>query len=191
MEEFNVYLKNIDQNFLKDICMREGKLALYNKNEYFSTIGQPSSYVGFVNKGAFKYVCFNSSESKNYNVGFAFADEFIGDYPTCLYQTSFEISIQAMTHCEVYLFESDKLEFYFNQNIETQKKARTIAEQLFIQTYSRFLDTYQKTPEERYKELLQRCPKILQIISLKDLSSYLKITPVHLSRIRRKITFID
>lgn len=191
MEEFNLYLKNIDRDSLKDLCISKGKLIKYGKNEYFSTIEQPSSYIGFVQKGAFKYVCFNSSEGKEYNSGFSFANEFIGDYPSCLYQIPLEVSIQAITHGEVYVYESEKLEQYFNQDMTTQRKARTIAEQLFLQTYSRFLDTYRKTPEERYKELLQRCPEILQMISLKDLSSYLKITPIHMSRIRHKITFIE
>lgn len=52
-------------------------------------------------------------------------------------------------------------------------------------------EIYRLTPEERYKELLERCPDILQLISLKEVAYYLKITPVHMSRIRRKITFLE
>lgn len=32
----------------------------------------------------------------------------------------------------------------------------------------------------------KKCPAILQMVSLKEIASYLKITPVHMSRIRRK-----
>lgn len=46
---------------------------------------------------------------------------------------------------------------------------------------------YKLTPEERYVKLLERYPEVLQLISLKEIASYLKITPVHISRIRRKL----
>lgn len=32
----------------------------------------------------------------------------------------------------------------------------------------------------------KKCPAILQMVPLKEIASYLKITPVHMSRIRRK-----
>lgn len=66
---------------------------------------------------------------------------------------------------------------------------RTNAEQLFLQTYSRYLDLYRLTSEERYLQLLERCPEILQLVPLKEIASYLKITPTHMSRIRRKQSF--
>ena len=75
----------------------------------------------------------------------------------------------------------------FEETIENQRVARIAAEQLFFQTYTRYLDMYRLTPEERYDKLLERYPEVLQFISLKEIASYLNITPVHMSRIRSKI----
>ncbi len=48
-------------------------------------------------------------------------------------------------------------------------------------------DLYRQTSKERYVELLNHCPDIFQHITLKELASYLQITPTHLSRIRKEI----
>ena len=124
-----------------------------------------------------------------YNVGFSFPNEFIADYPTCLYGMKSELNIQAIIPCEIYICSSAFLQQKFKENNENQRIARIAAEQMFFQSYSRYLDLFRFTPEERYLQLLKKCPAILQMVSLKEIASYLKITPVHMSRIRRKQSF--
>lgn len=51
----------------------------------------------------------------------------------------------------------------------------------------RLLNLYRKSPRQRYVELCEQYPKIVDTVTLKDLSSFLLITPNHLSRIRRKL----
>ena len=58
---------------------------------------------------------------------------------------------------------------------------------LFSEIYSRYLELYRKTPTERYLDLINQCPQIMDIVSLKDLATYLLVTPVYLSRIRRNL----
>ena len=53
--------------------------------------------------------------------------------------------------------------------------------------YARYLDGYRMTPKERYIDFIRAYPDVLQIISLKELASYLHITPVYLSRIRKEV----
>ena len=79
--------------------------------------------------------------------------------------------------------------YTIKENNENQRIARIAAEQMFFQSYSRYLDLFRFTPEERYLQLLKKCPAILQMVSLKEIASYLKITPIHMSRIRRKQSF--
>jgi CRP-like cAMP-binding protein len=56
-----------------------------------------------------------------------------------------------------------------------------------LERYSKlFLSFIKDTPEERYLELLHNEPHILQRIPQHYIASYLGITPVSLSRIRRK-----
>ncbi|MEO0473915.1 MAG: Crp/Fnr family transcriptional regulator, partial [Bacteroidota bacterium] len=43
------------------------------------------------------------------------------------------------------------------------------------------------SPETRYRKMLAQQPSILQRVPLQDLATYLGITPVSLSRIRKRI----
>ena len=53
--------------------------------------------------------------------------------------------------------------------------------------YHRLLDMYCKTTEELYLDLLNRCPDIQEYITLKEIASFLQVTPETVSRIRRKL----
>ena len=66
---------------------------------------------------------------------------------------------------------------------------QAISDHLFSQVYTQYLDTYRMSTRERYTELLRRCPNLVQNISLKDIASYLKVTPTTISNIRREVTF--
>ena len=44
-------------------------------------------------------------------------------------------------------------------------------------------------PVGRYRRLLERCPQVVQMLSLKDIASFLNVTPTYLSKIRKEITF--
>lgn len=189
MNRFNPYITHINTDFLKALCLHEGKLVQIRKGECPIKESEVFPYFGFVEKGIFKYVCTNQSEQRRYNVGFVFPNEFIADYPACLYGIKSECDVEALTPCTVYFCPAERLNQLYEQDVERQRIARVNAEQLFLQTYSRYLDLYRLTPEERYKQLLIRCPEIIQLIQLKEIASYLQITPIHLSRIRKRITF--
>ena len=186
MHEFNSYIRHIDTDSLGDLCVRCGRMVTLEKNEYLFREGEVFPFIGFVGKGILKYVCVNKSENRSYNTGFAFAGEFAANYPACIYGLNSETGIQALTQCELYLCPVETLLSFYE---ERPDMPRTNAEQLFLQTYSRYLDLYRLTSEERYLQLLERCPEILQLVPLKEIASYLKITPTHMSRIRRKQSF--
>ena len=91
--------------------------------------------------------------------------------------------------CEVYVIDGrDLLQMYLGDD-EAHQQGRLIAENLFTQTYSRFLDHYRYDARERYERLLARCPLIVQQLSLRDIASFLNVTPKTISQIRRDITF--
>lgn len=62
---------------------------------------------------------------------------------------------------------------------------------LFNMVFMRLLNLYRKSPRQRYLELCEQYPQIVETVTLKDLSSFLLITPNHLSRIRRDLTNTD
>lgn len=188
MISFNTYIEGLDLSELKSYCVIHGQLKQYAKGDYYIKEGEESRYVGLVECGYFNYKVHNSSEQKEYITGFAFESEFVGDYPNCLSGKKSEVAIVAGTSCKVYQLAGEELCKLLDSD-EMRDIKIAISDHLFSQVYTQYLDTYRMTTRERYKRLLLRCPKIVQSINLKDIASYLKITPTTISNIRREITF--
>lgn len=188
MIDFNSYIKGLDLSRLTEYCINHGRLTQYAKGDYFIKAGEESRFIGYVKCGYFNYMVHNSSEQKDCITGFAFDGEFVGDYPNCLSGKTSEVAIVAGTSCKVYMLEGGELCKLLDSD-DMRNLKQTIFEHLFSQVYTQYLDTYRVTTRERYKRLLLRCPEIVQSINLKDIASYLKVTPTTISNIRREITF--
>ena len=184
----NTYIDGLDLTALNNYCINHGRLTQYAKGDYFIKAGEKSRYIGLVECGYFNYKVHNSSEQKDYITGFAFESEFVGDYPNCLSGKKSEVTIVAGTSCKVYQLAGEELCKLLDSDGMRELK-QTIFDHLFSQVYTQYLDTYRMTTRERYKCLLLRCPEIVQSINLKDIASYLKVTPTTISNIRREITF--
>ena len=188
MISFNTYTEGLDLSELKAYFVNRGQLAQYAKGDYFIKAGEVSRYIAYVECGYFNYKVNNFSEGKDFITGFAFEGEFVGDYPNCLSGETSEVAIVAGTTCKVYQLAGEELcKLLDSDDMRDLKQA--ISDHLFSQVYTQYLDTYRMTTRERYKRLLLRCPEIVQSINLKDIASYLKVTPTTISNIRREITF--
>jgi CRP-like cAMP-binding protein len=188
MMNFNSYIDGLDISAVKEYFVSHGRQMQYSKGDYVVKAGEESRLIGFVESGYFNYIVRNASEEKDYITGFAFEGEFVGDYPNCLSGKTSEVTIVAGTSCKVFLLTGEELRQMLDANGMSELK-QTISDQLFSQVYTQYLDTYRMTTRERYRQLLQRCPELVQNINLKDIASYLKVTPTTISNIRREITF--
>lgn len=74
---------------------------------------------------------------------------------------------------------------YWETDMETLRFGKQTADALYETIYKRLLDVFCDSPEESYLKLMKRCP------CLKEIASYLRVTPTTVSNIRRKITFED
>jgi hypothetical protein len=68
-----------------------------------------------------------------------------------------------------------------------ERFGRLVAEYLVCCYEDRLVTFVTKSPEERYLELLEKQPALLQKIPQYYLANFLGITPVSLSRIRRRL----
>ena len=187
-KQFNTYKEGLDLELLREYCMEHGEVRTFLRGETLEEAGESTLWVAYVERGYFKYMVHNGEEEKDYCTGFAFEGEFVADYPNCLFGMISEVSIMAGTSCKVFQIQGkDLCPLLESANMRDLKQA--ISDHLFAQVYTQYLDSYRMTTRERYKRLLSRCPEIVQCISLKDIASYLKVTPTTISNIRREITF--
>jgi len=187
-KQFNTYKEGLDLELLREYCKEHGEVRTFLRGETLEDAGETAQWAAYVERGCFKYMVHNDKEGRDYCTGFAFEGEFVADYPNCLSGKISEVSIMAGTSCRVFQIQGkDLCSLLESANMRNLKQA--ISDHLFAQVYTQYLDSYRMTTRERYKRLLSRCPEIVQCISLKDIASYLKVTPTTISNIRREITF--
>lgn len=130
--------------------------------------------------GYFKVVTLNDSGDESV-VNFAFPGQFITDFHSSFHGEPSQMSIIAGTDCEILRVSLKTFKEFLSPSLLDEYKS------LFNMVLMRLLNLYRKSPRQRYVELCEQYPQIVKNVTLKDLSSFLLITPNHLSRIRREL----
>lgn len=179
----------IDLQMLCEFCKQKGEAVTYHKGDQMEREGDPARWFGFVTEGCFKYVTRGMSDDREHITWFSFGDEFAGDYPACLDGHPAQTTIEAMMDSRMYRVSGEQLIRWFRESDERMELRSIIGEHLLSQARARYLDFFRATARERYELLMQRCPGIVQHLSLNAIASFLCITPQMLSKIRKGITF--
>lgn len=184
MAQFNSYDQSIDFSAIKDYCREHGRAAHYSKDDVFVQQGCVGKYLGVVESGYFKYTTLTSS-GNDAVVGFAFEGEIVADYYNSFHGIPSEVTIKSGTDSQVSQIRTPEARNVFYASFDGNLSA--VNGVLFSEIYSRHLELYRKTPTERYLDLITLYPQILDVVSLRDIASYLLVTPVYLSRIRKNL----
>ena len=186
IKEFNTYIDGIPLEFWRDLCREEGKLKRLKKGESFLTIGFVCKYLGYIESGSFKYAAYTKKGEEKI-VGLETVGGFVANWPYCLQHHASQVEIVANTDSEISCLPVSKIIKRMKEDGDFEKLVNKATDAMFYTIYDRMIDLYIKTPKERYIDLLKKCPVIFDIFDLKDIASYLNITPIYLSRIRKKL----
>ncbi len=183
MPQINGFLSHIDFELMHGYCMANGNTVRYAKGDCFAEAGYLGRYVGFVLSGYFKY-CVLTSKGDYAVTGFSFADECIMDFTqSFIFGKPSRISIIAGCDSEVLQVPLQSLRDFVTEN--NPDLIPHMSAVVLEEAYCRYLHLYRKSPAERYLELVEKYPVVLEQVTLRDIASYLLVTPVHLSRIRK------
>lgn len=171
-------------SYWRDLCLQEGTLRHYEKGGDFVSVGTVGRYIGLIKSGTLKYVAF-SEDGSEHVVGLEFADEFVADYPFSLRGQKARISIVAETPCDIYCLSTAALSERLKNDPDFREIVTISTEAVFSTAYDRYIYLHTKTPKERYNILISQHPDLFLHFPLKDIASFLNITPTHLSRLRK------
>lgn len=184
-ENFNTWIERINVNAWRDLCVSHGTLRHFNKGEEFVSVGYPGRYFGWIQSGTLKYVV-RSEDGAEHVVGFVFNEEFVADWHSIINETPSEVSIIATSDCDIYCIPSKEIIAKLPSDAYVREMVSRATEAVYSTIYHRYLDLYVKTPQQRYESLISRHPDLFDRFSLKDIASFLHVTPTHLSRLRKK-----
>ena len=188
-EKYQSTEHSIDLGRLYEFIRQHGETVNYRRGERLETEGEPARWWAFVERGQFKYVVRGISDGREHNAWFSLKGEFVGAYPDMMEGRPSWATIQAMKVSRVVRISGEQLLQFFRQNMETMELRSLIAEHLLRQFQIRNSLLLIADSHERYLALLRRCPGIVHDVPLKELASFVGVTPQMLSKIRKEITF--
>jgi CRP-like cAMP-binding protein len=170
-----------------DWAALEAKLTVQQlkKGDYLLRAGEVCRYVSFVNRGLLRM--FYLVDGKEINVGFASENDYLSQYDSFLLRTPSAGQIDVLEDCELLHLSYNDMQAIYLSHPVFERFGRRIAEQLFILVSMQTNRLLTLTPEERYAELVEQHPELLQRVPQYMIASYIGITPEHLSRIRKKL----
>ena len=158
------------------------------KRQLFIAAGKTCTEIGFIYSGSFRfYIERDEVEISNY---FCFQGEMVSAYKSFLKQEPSFVNVEAMEDSIIICFTHNAIQTLVNDDriaLKMERFGRLVAEYLICCYEDRMLTFVSRTPEERYVELLNKQPSMMQKIPQYYLANFLGITPVSLSRIRRRI----
>jgi hypothetical protein len=86
---------------------------------------------------------------------------------------------------QVVILPRSTIEYGYKNLIDGQKMGRFIAEYYFIYQDNRIKNMYIRTPKQRYDSITDVFPNIHNRVPQHMIASYLGITPIHLSRLKK------
>lgn len=184
MSEFNSYLDILDLTALSDFCREHGETRVFVRGQEFLSADTVCRSFGYVEQGYFKYIV-TASDGTEKVVGFSFENDYVGDINHALASRVSPVSIIAGRSSRVKVVSMD--DFAAFAESRGLRFCVGVGVALFITHYGRYLDRVRLTPKEYYEKMLREHPDILQRVPLRELASFLGVTPVHLSRLRREL----
>lgn len=167
------------QHFLSQTTLRT-----FKRNTYLSLPNSVPNEVFFINKGIIR-VMTTDNEGAEHTIHFTLENQFIADYSCFITQQKSVYSLQAIEDTEVVVLPRATIEWGYQYLTEGQKMGRLIAEFYFIYQDNRLKNMYSLTPKERYDNITEVFPNIHNRVPQHMIASYLGISPVHLSRLKK------
>jgi CRP-like cAMP-binding protein len=161
---------------------------LMRKKALFVRAGEVCTEIGFILNGSVRF--FFTKDGTEISSYFCFKTDLITSYGSFLKKEPSAISIETLEDTEIIYFSCAALQEMLQDErlvFKLEHMGRLIAEYLICCYEERMLSFLTQTPEERYSHLLKGAAGLLQRIPQHHIAAYLGVTPVSLSRIRRRI----
>lgn len=133
--------------------------------------------------------CYLITESgKEFNKSFYLPVSFVASLTALMKKNPSLFVFETLTDCKIYEIDYYKMMTLCETNSKLKSLYTKILEFLYVKYERRLIQSISLNATERYYELQKQIPNVNELISQYHIASYLGITPVQLSRIRKKMS---
>lgn len=119
---------------------------------------------------------------------FAIEDWWTGDLLSFFTETSTSYNIVALEDSEILQITKTDLDKLYLEVPKLERYFRQLIQNAYVAQQQRIDQNLSQTAEQRYLSFVEKYPVLLQRIPQKHIASYLGITPVFLSMLRKKLS---
>ena len=155
------------------------------KNDFLVSHGKRCRHLYFLQQGALRG--YYSLEGKEITHWFGFENDFVTSFHSFITGQPAVENIQLLQGSILWGISRENLDSLLDRFPEIERLVRIVYENYYIRLEERFINSQFKSAAERYQNLLQQAPHIVERVPLGYIASYLGISQETLSRIRRRI----
>jgi CRP-like cAMP-binding protein len=159
------------------------KIKKLKKKEYLLQEGDTSRHQYFVNKGCLRTYTIDEKGIEHI-IQFAIEDWWTGDMYSFLTQTPARYNIDTIEDSEILCLEKNAMEELYIKIPKFERFFRHLLQNAFVALQERIVANLSQPADERYCTFINKYPDMEKRLPLKQIASYLGITPESLSRIR-------
>ena len=131
--------------------------------------------------------CYLITESgKEFNKSFYLPVNVVGPLTSLIHSMPSIFVFEALIDSEIYEVDFIRFKDLCEKNLEVNLLYSSVLESIYTRYETRLLELISMEAKDRYLELKKKIPNVDDIIPQYHIASYLGITPVQLSRIRKK-----
>ena len=158
----------------------------FERNDYLVRAGDVVRNFYFITKGLVRFF-YCTEDGKEFNKHFAMENGFAGSFHSLILQEPCGFFIQALEKTETIVLPNRVLNEFYDRHACWERLGRKNAEQLVLIKEAREKELLLDSLDIRYQRFLQEFPGLADRIPQYHIASYLGVTDVALSRIRKKI----
>lgn len=168
-----------------EVIMPYFEYKKFKKKSILLNIGKVSQEVFYLIRGCIRLYC--EKDGEELSTYFFTENMFAGSYDSFISRKPSKVAIETLEECEVFVLSHEAQEELYKVFPKMNEFIRKAIEQRFVLLHDLFISYLLNSPEERYLMLQKERPELLQRIPQHQISSFLGITPVSLSRIRNRV----
>ena len=187
-ELFNRFLTMHVEMSAEDLAVFNAKCDIveFPKGEIIMKAGEPQQNLYFISKGLVKnYIETDAGETKIYN--FRTEGMQATGYAAYNYKDNFKafVNVQCIEDCIMVQIPFPVIKYVIEHIKSGERLGRNMAEAHVVEMLNYIIERDSKSILERYNNLEEKYPNIHNRIPQRMIASYLGITPVHLSNLKK------
>lgn len=172
----------------KEYLLAHLKKKVVKKGTLLQKKGDKERSLYFLEKGVIRiWLPDTNNNKKEHTIRFIHDRNFLNLYYAMKHKEPALANIETTTDCVVWKINRESLMYLMDNSLNVNKMARVYLERLLDYKTKREFSFLTKSPEERYIDLLGDERKLILNTPLKQIASYIGITPQALSNIRKRI----